>query len=463
MLIEIETSDLSPATDLGYLLHKNPQRVHDISFSFGKGTVFYPQADAQTCSVALLMEVDNIDLRKRMRDKDELLSQYVNDRPYTCSSFMSVLLKRAFCSAMSGSCKEKPQLPSLSINFKVRLSCLKAGSDELIKKLFEPLGYQLWIERYELEFDWGKSPYVSLALAKKTTLSQLLKHLYVLLPVLDNDKHYWVARDEVEKLLAEGEGWLKHHPEKEMISRRYLKYRGALTRQALKNLHDGEVESVEIITEKEVIVKRTHNKIRLQGMIDILRKLPVKSVLDLGCGEGRLLQLLMKEKYLYSVSGVDVSLTSLKYAAERLKMEFLPQMQKERLHLFQSSATHLDRRFSKQDLIFLVEVIEHMDEDRLPDLEASIWGEAAPQWLVVTTPNREYNCLFDMKENELRHGDHRFEWTRKEFSDWASAVAVKYNYRVNYQGLGAEDPLYGAITQVAVFEKQDDISEEDKL
>ncbi|MDP4508803.1 3' terminal RNA ribose 2'-O-methyltransferase Hen1 [Nonomuraea turcica] len=241
MLLTITTT-ASPATDLGFLLHKHPGRVQEFSQSFGTARVFYPEAGEERCTAALLLEVDPIAL-VRSRGKgspDFSLSQYVNDRPYAASSLLAVALGDVFRTARAGRCKARPELPGQALPLELRLPALPCrGGPDLARRLFEPLGWEVEAQPLPLDEgfpEWGESRYVRLTLRGAARLSDALNHLYVLLPVLDDGKHYWIAPDEVDKLIRAGEGWLRGHPERGLITRRYLGRRWALARTALTRL-----------------------------------------------------------------------------------------------------------------------------------------------------------------------------------------------------------------------------------
>ncbi|MCA9257892.1 MAG: 3' terminal RNA ribose 2'-O-methyltransferase Hen1, partial [Planctomycetales bacterium] len=247
MLLTLSTTH-QPATDLGYLLHKHPDRCQTFSLAFGKAHVFYPEANDVRCVACLLLDVDPVGLVRGKGDwKDGLLDQYVNDRPYVASSLMSVAISQVFGSALSGTSKERPELVDEAIPLSARIDVLPVrGGEEMLERVFGPLGYSVAATRHPLDEqfpDWGEGPYYSVELEQKTTVSQLLQHLYVLIPVFDGKKHYYIGPDEVEKLLAKGESWLSDHPEKATITRRYLAKRQSLVRQALARLVDEEAES----------------------------------------------------------------------------------------------------------------------------------------------------------------------------------------------------------------------------
>jgi 3' terminal RNA ribose 2'-O-methyltransferase Hen1 len=224
-----------PATDLGFLLHKHPGRVHETELGFGKAVLVFPEANDERCEAALLLDVDPIGLVRGKGRSDGLLDQYVNDRPYAASSFLSVALGRTLRTAMNGGSRERPELAATEIPLEAVITPLPArGGERLVQALFEPLGWQVGVEPIEL--GEGRTPYVTLRLAGVAVLKSLLNHLYVLIPVLDDDKHYWVGEDEVAKLLRRGEGWLETHPSQDLIVRRYLIHRRGLARDALERL-----------------------------------------------------------------------------------------------------------------------------------------------------------------------------------------------------------------------------------
>ncbi len=240
MLVTITTTH-RPAHDLGYLLHKHPERFQSFDLSFGKAHVFYPEVGAERCSACLLLDVDPVGMvRGKSAGFGLLLAQYVNDRPYAASSFLSVAIAQVFGSALQGRCKDRPELVQTAIPLSARIDVLPVrGGERFLRGVFEPLGYAVEAVRYPLDErfpEWGESPYFSVTVRKTTTLAELLTHLYVLIPVFDNAKHYWIGADEMEKLLAKGEGWLAGHPEKEEITRRYLKFQPSLFREALARL-----------------------------------------------------------------------------------------------------------------------------------------------------------------------------------------------------------------------------------
>ncbi|WP_250032051.1 3' terminal RNA ribose 2'-O-methyltransferase Hen1 [Paractinoplanes maris] len=449
MLLTVSTTH-RPATDLGYLLVKHPDRVHRFDVPTGTAYVLYPEATEQRCTAALLLDVDP--QRLRGRHDAFALGQFVNDRPYAASSLLAGALAKVFRSALRGASKDRPELVTTALPLQIRVPVLR-GSTELATSLFEPLGWSVTATPIPLEPSLGgDSHYVDLELSGELPLSAALNHLYVLLPVLDDAKHYWVAPDEIDKLLRSGAGWLATHPEKVLIARRYLVHKRTLTTTALQMLEGEEAAEPPADEEAELPVVRRQSlaEQRREAVLAALTEAGATRVLDLGCGGGALLTALLKDKRYTEVVGTDVSARALEIAARRLRLDRMPERQRDRLKLWQSALTYRDDRLRGYDAAVLMEVIEHVDPPRLPALEASVFGHARPGLVVVTTPNAEYNVNYPGLTG-LRHSDHRFEWSRAEFAAWASHVAGTYGYAVSLRPVGEVDEATGSPTQLALF------------
>ncbi|MER5596937.1 3' terminal RNA ribose 2'-O-methyltransferase Hen1 [Streptomyces sp. NPDC002265] len=487
MFLTISTTGTKerPATDLGFLLHKHPGKSQAFSTSYGTAHVLYPEADDERCTAALLLEVDTVALVRRGKGKgrggapDAALAQYVNDRPYAASSLLAVALSAVFSSAMRGVCTALPERAGQPLPLRIEVPALPArGGPGLVGRLFEPLGWTVTAEPVALDSEfpeWGDSRYVHLVLASQTlTLAEALRHLYVLLPVLDDAKHYWVAPDEVDKLLRAGEGWLSDHPEQKLITSRYLARRWSLTREAMERLElvrlaeadDSAVEEIDnaVAAEAETEQKPTPLAVqRRDAIVAALTESGAARVLDLGCGQGQLVQALLKDPRFTQIVGVDVSVRALTIAARRLKLDRMGERQAARVQLLQGSLAYTDNRLKGYDAAVLSEVIEHLDLPRLPALEYAVFGAARPRTVLVTTPNVEYNVRWEtLPAGHVRHGDHRFEWTREEFRSWAHAVAERHSYEVEFRPVGPDDPEVGPPTQLAVFRMRDTDKKEAK-
>ncbi len=472
MLLTLTTTH-PPATDLGFLLHKNPARPQSEELGFGRAHVFYPEATAERCTAALLLEVDPIALSRRAGNRSgegPPLEPYVNDRPYVASSFLSVALTRLFRNAIAGTSKERPELVGLAIPLEATVACLPCrGGESLLRRLFEPLGYVVDVTGQPLDPafpDWGPSVYFRVTLRATCRLRDLLTHLYVLVPVLDDNKHYFVGDDEVAKLLRHGEGWLSAHPERELITKRYLKHQRSLADEALAQLlRDEEVDPdgpTEGNAREEEALERPMrlDEQRIGAVVAALKASGATSVVDLGCGEGKLVRALLKEPAFQRIVGMDVAHRALERARERLHLDTLAERVRERVTLLHGSLLYRDKRIHGFDAAALVEVLEHLDPPRLRAFERVVFEQARPGTVVLTTPNAEYNVHFaGLAPGKLRHKDHRFEWTRAELEGWARGVADRHGYAVRFVGIGEDDPATGAPTQMAIFTKSPRLEE----
>jgi len=461
------TTTHQPATDLGYLLHKHPGRVQEFKQGFGTATVFYPEATEERCTVALMLEVDPVRLaRSRARNAPDFsLAQYVNDRSYAASSLLGVAMADVFSTARSGRCNANQDLADSAIPLEVVVPVLPCrGGSAIAHRVFEPPGWTVDAEAIALDDafpEWGDSRYVRLRLHGTVRLADALNQLHVLLPVLDESKHYWQGPDEVDKLLRAGEGWLATHPEADLITRRYLGRHRALTHAALTRLAElgDDVEgAVEPAAEEEALRPEPErvplNAQRHDAVHQALLDLGARSVIDLGCGPGQFLGRLLETAAFTRVAGSDVSTRSLQSAARRLRVERMSERQAERLELFQSALTYDDERFGGYDAAVLMEVVEHVDPPRLEALERVVFGSAQPGAVIVTTPNRDYNVLYEGLVG-MRHPDHRFEWNRAEFAAWSDRVAATHGYRVERRGVGDLDERLGSPTQMAIFTRNE--------
>ncbi|MGW4064855.1 3' terminal RNA ribose 2'-O-methyltransferase Hen1 [Amycolatopsis sp. NPDC004747] len=457
MLLTITTTR-NPATDLGFLLHKHPEKAQSVALSAGTAHIFYPEAAPDRCTAALFVEIDPVEL---VRGGGTSLTQYVNDRPYAGGSYLAVALRTAFTTALAGRCAARPELVDEPFDLEVHVPSLSArGGPEVVHKLFEPLGWRVSATPIPLDPEfphWGDSRYVDLKLTGTQRVADALRHLYVLLPALDGDKHYWVGQDEADKLLRAGDGWLAGHPERTLIANRYLERRRPVVAYALSRLAEADdvpAEAEALVTAVTEVADKPQSLAsqRHGSVLAALRAVGARRVLDLGCGSGALLRVLEKERSFTEIVGVDVSSSALNIAEKRLK-------EGSRVTLRQSALTYADPALAGFDAAVLMEVVEHVDEERLPALEHAVFGVAAPRTVLVTTPNAEYNRLFEfLPSGHFRHADHRFEWTRAEFRAWADGVATRRGYDVRYLPIGPEDQDSGPPTQLAVFTTQKEVA-----
>ena len=463
MLLTISTTH-QPATDLGFLLHKHPDRCQSFGLSFGEAHVYYLEATENRCTAALQVDVDPIRLVRRGPGSARFaLSQYVNDRPYSASSLLSVAIGEIFGTALLGRSKERTALAETPIPLELRLSAIRCrGGEDILRRLFEPLGYER-IESVRLPLDeqfpeWGAGSAYAVTLATAARVQDVLRQLTVLIPVLDDDKHYWFGEDELDKLLRRGEGWLDQHPERKLIADRYLRYRRSMVRHAIERMStsdgtdpDGQAAR-EPNTEEAVERPISLHDERLKAVAAILHDRGARRLLDLGCGEGKLIHHLLEDRRFTEILGVDASSTALTQAARRLHLDQAPAQG--RVRLMHGALTYRDKRLHGFDAAAIVEVIEHLDPFRLAAFERVVFESACPNLVVVTTPNREYNQLFEnLASGAFRHPDHRFEWTRTEFAAWADTVADRFGYTAEFTGIGPVDLDHGQPSQMAIFSR----------
>jgi len=283
-----------------------------------------------------MLDVDAVGMvRGKSSDQSFLLGQYINDRPYAASSFLSVAIAQVFGSALQGRCKDRPELVAEPIPLEDRLAVLSVrGGETVLRAMFEPLEYDVETGHHPLDErfpEWGESPYFSVAVPKTTTLADLLTHLYLLIPVFDSRKHCFVGDDEMEKLLAKGEGWLAGYPDKEEIASRYLRFQPSLYRIALSRLvvEEEPVEGEYDTPEKEKAEESLEtplslNEQRLMMVMTALRLSGAKRVLVLGCREGKLIRELLKDRQFEEILGMDASVRTFEVAAGALRWSACP-------------------------------------------------------------------------------------------------------------------------------------------
>lgn len=466
MLLTISTKG-EHAADLGFLLHKHPDRFQSFPIRFGQCHVFYPESSPTQSTVCLMLDIDPVEMARTKRGYTPFaLSSYVNDRPFVASSLMSSAITSAFGSALNGTCSKRPELVGRTWDVEVSIDVLPVrGGETFLREAFEPLGYEVAAESIELDDkfpEWGASRYFAVTLKANVTIEHLLSHLYVLIPVFDLQKHYFSGRDELDKLMAKGEAWLATHPLKESIVNRYLKFQRGLRRAALDRLtteveqvaDDPDVVAIEVDASEEKLERKISlHEVRLQTVEAKILECGAQRVIDLGCGEGKLLKRLLKQWQLKEIVGVDVVVRTLEIAAKRLKLDELPAFQASRIKLLHGSLMYRDRRFERFDVAAIVEVIEHLDEPRLSAFERVVFRHARPRVAIVTTPNSEYNVMWPtLPAGEFRHRDHRFEWTRAEFQTWCDSIKDRFGYTFELFPIGPEEEGLGGPTQMAVFQ-----------
>ena len=464
MLLTLRTTH-APATDLGYLLHKNPARAQSFDLSFGQAHVFYPEVTRRRCTAALLLDVDPVALVRgpARRGAD---AGAVRQRPPVCRLLVPERrarpgLRQRPGRALQGAARNWPRrrcrwkrAGSRPQPGRGRVSCAACSSRWATPSRRKPTR---WTPTFP---DWGDSPYFSVTLTGTVRLADLLTHLYVLIPTLDSGKHYAIGDDEVEKLIRKGEGWLAAHPEKETIVRRYLKAPALAGAGRPGAAHAG----------RGAGGRRGRGAARPRGRGRRAQDQPARAAPGRGPGgaerraarsacwtwaaaKGACWSLLLQERQFTDILGMDVSYRSLEMAQDKLRLDRLPPMQRERDHAHARLADLPRRAAGRLRAAAVVEVIEHLDPPRLAAFERVLFEFARPKTVVVTTPNVEYNPKFEtLPAGQFRHKDHRFEWTRAEFQSWADGICERFGYTARFLPIGPEDAEVGAPSQMAVFE-----------
>lgn len=398
------------------------------------------------------------------------------------SSLFCSYIRPALGTALNGKPKED-YLRWVDHPFDMELSFGPVASDlpdRVVEELFTSLGYAVTLERDELSYTFDlkkKSSIRRIRLHGQVTVQNALRQLFLLIPVLDNYKHYFISEDEIDKIKRYGEGWLENHPLKELIVRRTLRFselirkyelqEGALSvsvEQAgeLNQISDKDInESDEGIQDGSAgEVERFEspvrlNELRYRAITEVVTGLPVKRrIVDMGAGEGKLSARLAYISGVESILAVEPSGQSRLRAMERFaKLEdrsgviAMPEPVIGSLYYF-------DEQMQNQDVMILCEVIEHIEAYRLNGIMDTIMNDYRPDVLLVTTPNKEYNEVYAMEQESFRHHDHRFEWTRAELAERCEEWALQGNYTFEIRGIGDYAEEYGQPTQLVIFERR---------
>jgi 3'' terminal RNA ribose 2''-O-methyltransferase Hen1 len=444
--------------DLGYMLFKNPNRPQSVKLTTGSAYVYYPKVSDEETTIALLLDINSLDLAKGEKGKDvqpQSLFDYVNDRPYVASSFLATAMNKVFGTAISGRGDEYQELVDSKLNLSATIHMFPCPVDkERINKVFEPLGYEVNYETFLLDNkfpEWGDSKYVNLTVSGNVVLRDLLKQIILLIPVFDKFKHYDVSnQDELNKLLKLGDGWLSDHPEKDFIVNRYLQFKKGLVNKAQEHLKS-DVDEIEESIDKAVTEKEESlNTTRFNSVINELIKIEAKSVLDIGCSNGKLLEAIRDKMPNIKLAGIDVHLKAVSIADKMANKKDL-----DKIDFFQSSILYKDKRFKGYDAVTAIEVMEHIDEFKLYLFEKVLFGYINPRVAILTTPNKDYNENYDNINNKgLRHFDHRFEFTKREFESWVTKICSKYGYIYFFKSIGKADEKDQQPTLMVTFMKK---------
>ena len=453
MLLTVTTSS-PPATELGWLLHKHPDKVQRFDVKGGQAHVLYPEVSEARCTCALIVDIDPVTL---VRGKPGsagagVVRDYVNDRPYTANSITAAAMCEVFRSALNGRCEGRERVATTPLALEATLASVRLGAGaERIGRLWGALGWEVEVTPVDGTGEDAKFAQLTLR-GERHTLGALLRQLAVLVPAMDGRKHHYVSANDIEVLVRRGAEWLGEHPDREWIAKRFLNRQQTLAEAALERLapEEGEDDPETGETRMRANALRVPlQKARIETVRTRLIERGARRIVDVGCGEGALVRALMSEPAVEEVIGVDASTTALERAEHRMRRA--PEAQRAKVKLVHGPGGAVDPRWRACDAVALVETIEHIDPECWPSVERCVFEVAQPATVIVTTPNREYNPLYGIAPGTRRHRDHRFEWTREEMRAWCEATAERYGYTVEIEGIGAVDPEHGAPTLMGVF------------
>ncbi|WIM41190.1 3' terminal RNA ribose 2'-O-methyltransferase Hen1 [Paenibacillus sp. PK4536] len=469
------------ASMISHLLAKNPNNLYDRTEKGARIRLVYTSFQPEETEVLLFVTPDPIDLVKGSPDHYDI-TQYINDRELVVSSLFCSYIRPALGTALNGKPKAD-YIDWVEHPFTLHMSMGPVASDlpdSMIESLFQPLGYEVQMERGEIDYSFdlkNRSTVRHIQISGQQTLQHMLRQLYILIPVLDNYKHYYISDDEIERLQRYGEGWLSTHPQHDLIIKRSLRFAPLIKeyeQKVAKNeditnvsteLSTHQAEASEMKSElsedqdKQYDSNQTEppvirlNELRYRAIVEQVSQLPQhKQIVDFGAGEGKLSVRLGEIEGVEQIWAVEPSMQSQLRAIDRFaKLEgrtdyVIPVVTT-------GSLFYRDERWVDQDVIILCEVIEHINEVRLPQVIHTLFTDYRPQTLIMTTPNREYNEVYQMGKDEIRHTDHRFEWTRAELEQYCTQWIQDRPYTFTLSGIGEKHEQYGQPTQMVVFHR----------
>jgi 3' terminal RNA ribose 2'-O-methyltransferase Hen1 len=438
----------SGADVVSYLIAKNPNNPYERDEKGFKVRLVYPIFTEEEVQFVIYVKPDPIDLVRNSSDLFDI-THYINDREFAVSSLFITTIRKALGTALNGKPDEE-YLQWVGHEFDMELAFGPVATDlrdEEIADLFEPIGYKVEVKRGVSTLQ-EKSSARFVTLSGRHSIQSALKHVSILIPVIDNYKHYFLDERDIEQLDRYGEGWIENHPLKQLIVKRALRFNALITQSKY-------YEKKPYIRNQDEKQKVRLNDLRYEHILTYIKTLPHKeTIVDLGAGEGRLSVQLGYVEGVQEILSIEPSNKARIKAIERfeqviktdgyVKPQSLP-----------GSLFYYDSRLQNKDIIILCEVIEHIEEDRLPKIFETILNDYRPKTLIVTTPNQEYNVVYEMEE-EIRHEDHRFEWTRPQFSESVNEWTQNTPYHVSMQGIGEEHPTYGHPTQMAIFRREEE-------
>lgn len=415
------------AMAVSHLLAKNPANLYERTVKKHAVRFVYHKMTADELYATIFVTPDSLALLNENEAYD--ITHYINDREFAVSTIFLSLIRSALGTALNGKPKEEyVEAAQIAYPFTFEFGPISTSlSDEEITALWAPLGYVV-----EIESTSEAKHARFLKLSNEITLQKALQQFFILIPVMDDYKHYYIDETEKERLVNYGEGWLEEHPQRDFIYKKALRF---------KKLYE---DPDRTISQPKTTSLNTQ---RYETITQLVSSLAPKTVVDMGAGEGKLSQLLAQIptlRKLYSVDPSNTALTKMQKRFSEKTFAITPTVT-------WGSLYYEDETFKNADVFILCEVIEHIDEERLPQIMALIVNQYAPKHLIVTTPNAEYNAVYELEE--MRHADHRFEWTRTQFQNWCVHVAP--NYTLQYKGIGEVHEIFGTPTQMCIMTRRE--------
>jgi 3' terminal RNA ribose 2'-O-methyltransferase Hen1 len=414
MLLSISVEGAGADT-LSYVVQKHPAKI----FEKGNLRLFFPKYDKNASSLVAMAEFPEF----KLWDKDTPgADAYVSSREYALSSLFCRELKGAFGTVLSGKYKDEKDQKMAETPLEVVVDALPLATsltDEQLRSLFQPLRYAGFTPSYTVDhsyqYPWMPQRHrvLELALRGQKTIREVLRHLLVLIPAIDNYTHYTELDTLVAELKNYGEGWLDQHPKKAFITARFLRNSRKLIKEfdGAEEKKQGEAE-----LEKRIFL----GELRTNWFLDTVKRLGARSVVDAGCGSGRLAEAMNKAGVL-EVSAFDCHGKAVQAAKYHLE---------NKANVFFSSLMYRDDRLLSKDAILLQEVVEHMPAFQLRRAMELIFKVYRPKWVLMSTPNRSYNKIFGMPEGAFRHRDHKFEFDEAEAKRFCDSLPGGYKYAI---------------------------------
>ncbi|AYV66644.1 MULTISPECIES: methyltransferase domain-containing protein [Niallia] len=436
---------------VSHLIAKNPHNLYERKEKGGLVRIVFTKNEEHEVQILFFVTVDNMELTKNQTNFSSI-THYINDRESAVSSIFCSVLRKAVGTALNGKPKDEfKEWVNYSFPLEITFGPLSTKlTNHELAELFEPLGYELTIENGKVLLPKSfakKSSAKFITLKAKQTIQDCFRHLFVLIPVMDQYKHYYIDEKEVDKLKRYGEGWLSSHPKRNEIIKESLVFSDLIEKSRLIESKPSEEKQAPLTKKKSL------NQWRYEKIIETVKKLPHNSrIVDMGAGEGKLTAQLGFISGIEELIAVDPSEREQLKAKKRIealvdKPDFL-------LPTFKwGSLFYYDSELEKKDIFILCEVIEHIDENRLGKVFDTIFTKYKPYHVIVTTPNQDYNAVYDMNEAK-RHSDHRFEWTQQQFEEWTKYWESHANYKVQIDGIGEYIEGYGYPTQMAIFSQK---------